>query len=336
MVQSELVIGEDAPLAVDEQDDLDRYEAMFRQGFAMIGSALRAIRDDPRKLYRKYGTFEDYCPMRLGFSSERAYRLMQASGIVENLKTLTIVSVLPVNEAQIRPLTRLDHIDQPIVWQRAVETAPNGKVTAAHVEQVAQEYKPRAVPVSYPEVADIAQPAKFAPLMSSATPEWYTPQHIIKQVIQVFGQIDLDPCSNSKTAPNVPATYHFTQADDGLSDDRSWNVHGDIAPGVPRTRVYMNPPYGDVIGVWVERLIRAYEGGEIAAAIALLPARTDTAWFQPIFNYTYCFVRGRLKFSGAENSAPFPSVVVYLGDDTDLFQEYFEDIGPICIRRLRG
>jgi len=151
-------------------------------------------------------------------------------------------------------------------------------------------------------------------LMSSATPEWYTPRHIIDRVARVFGAIDLDPCSNSHEAPNVPALHHFTAADDGLA--QIW--HG---------RVYMNPPYGDEIPAWVERLIRAYQESEIAEAIALLPARTDTAWFQPLYDYALCFVRGRLRFSNSENSAPFPSVVAYLGPDFDLFRNQFEDIG---------
>lgn len=48
-----------------------------------------------------------------------------------------------------------------------------------------------------------------------------------------------------------------------------------------------------------------------AIVVMLLPARTDTAWFH---DYIYRravirFVRGRLKFGGSRNSAPFPSMV---------------------------
>jgi len=43
----------------------------------------------------------------------------------------------------------------------------------------------------------------------------------------------------------------------------------------------------------------------------LLPARTDTKWFQDYcLNAEHVFIRGRLKFGDAVNSAPFPSVVV--------------------------
>lgn len=48
-----------------------------------------------------------------------------------------------------------------------------------------------------------------------------------------------------------------------------------------------------------------------ATVVMLLPARTDTAWFH---DYIYGkaeirFIRGRLKFGGIKNSAPFPSMV---------------------------
>ena len=44
----------------------------------------------------------------------------------------------------------------------------------------------------------------------------------------------------------------------------------------------------------------------------LLPARTDTRW---LHEYIYGkaevrFIKGRLKFGGSKNSAPFPSMVV--------------------------
>jgi hypothetical protein len=172
---------------------------------------------------------------------------------------------------------------------------------------------------------------------SSATPEWYTPRHIVDAVIGLFGHIDLDPCSNAHgDEANVPARVHFTQADNGLA--QSWRVapwiddHGEESTAV---RVYMNPPYGDEIGPWIDRLIAAYENGEITEAVALLPARTDTAWFDKIVSYTLCLVRGRLRFIGAKDSAPFPSVIVYLGADIDLFCDAFGSIGNILELRRR-
>lgn len=154
---------------------------------------------------------------------------------------------------------------------------------------------------------------------SSESPEWYTPQEIVRLSIELLGEIDLDPCSNSHENPNVPAHTIYTKEDDGLA--QKW-----------RRRVYLNPPYGAEIGKWVEKLTHEYEHGEVEEAIALLPARIDTMWFQPLYEYPMCNVRGRLQFENAVNSAPFPSVIVYLGKREDAFIHVFGERGPIMRR----
>lgn len=94
----------------------------------------------------------------------------------------------------------------------------------------------------------------IAPLMSSESYEWYTPQVIIERVIKVLEKIDLDPCSN-EGEPNIPATRHFTIKDDGLS--KEW--YG---------RVYMNPPYGNKIKAWIKKLYNEFRSGRTTEAIA--------------------------------------------------------------------
>lgn len=47
----------------------------------------------------------------------------------------------------------------------------------------------------------------------------------------------------------------------------------------------------------------------------LIPARTDTKWFHEyIYNNPKWaeirFVRGRIKFGGSKNNAPFPSMII--------------------------
>lgn len=158
---------------------------------------------------------------------------------------------------------------------------------------------------------------------STESSEWFTPPEIIEATIQVLGSIDLDPCSNSKEEPVVPAASHYTIKDDGLS--QPW-----------AGRVFLNPPYGREIGMWVERLTRGYEAGTITEAIALLPARTDTAWFQSLKEYPRCFLHGRLRFSGHDTGAPFPSVVFYLGRDRSLFAKIFEERGDVFIKFVQG
>ncbi|MCE5265549.1 MAG: hypothetical protein LLG97_18735 [Deltaproteobacteria bacterium] len=53
----------------------------------------------------------------------------------DNIKTVSIGTV-PTTETQCRPLASLPAPQQREVWNEAVEAAPDGKVTAAHVAMV--------------------------------------------------------------------------------------------------------------------------------------------------------------------------------------------------------
>lgn len=75
--------------------------------------------------------------------------------------------------------------------------------------------------------------------------------------------------------------------------------------------VFCNPPYGKQIGRWVEKCYRESLKPK-TLVVMLIPARTDTTWFHRfIYNRAEIrFVKGRLKFGGCENPAPFPSMIV--------------------------
>jgi hypothetical protein len=154
-------------------------------------------------------------------------------------------------------------------------------------------------------------------LFSTGESEWPTPPHVIAAVVETLGRIDLDPCAS--TAGRVPAVTCYTAEVDGLSQPWSGNV-------------YMNPPYGRVIGAWVERLTGEFTAGNVTAFVALVPARTDTAWFQYLTGCYICLVRGRLTFGDAEAGAPFPSAAAYMGPDPQAFLSAFGDLGPIFVR----
>lgn len=128
---------------------------------------------------------------------------------------------------------------------------------------------------------------------SSATDKWATPQPLFDALHAVHG-FTLDVCALPE---NAKCARYFTPQIDGLAQD--W------APEV----CWMNPPYGRTIKLWIKK---AYTESRVGATVVcLLPARTDTDWF-----HTYCirgevqFLKGRLKFGDAKNSAPFPSMLV--------------------------
>ena len=127
---------------------------------------------------------------------------------------------------------------------------------------------------------------------SSATDQWATPQAFFDGVADEFAP-ETDVCALPQ---NAKCSRYFTPEQDGLK--QPWQ-------GV----CWMNPPYGRTIGAWVRKAFESARGG--ATVVCLLPARTDTAWWHDyVAHGEIRFLRGRLKFGGSKNSAPFPSALV--------------------------
>ena len=132
---------------------------------------------------------------------------------------------------------------------------------------------------------------------SSATEEWATPQEFYNALDAEF-HFTLDPCS---TDENAKCAKHYTKEQDGLAQDWTGET------------VFCNPPYGREMPKWIRKCYEHYTGGDIA--VMLIPARTDTKAFHEYINgkAEIRFIKGRLKFGGSQNSAPFPSMVVVFG-----------------------
>lgn len=155
--------------------------------------------------------------------------------------------------------------------------------------------------------------------------EWYTPQEILVRVYAVFeGRVDVDPCCNPGD-PVVRARTYYRQEDDGLKQE--W-----------KGRVYMNPPYGREIGAWTGKLISEYYRYQRTTdAIALLPVKTDTKWWESLLTISpcWCEIRGRIKFvspTGKRDTGTFASAAVLLSRYLDImrvFEEEFQSMGMI-------
>lgn len=132
-------------------------------------------------------------------------------------------------------------------------------------------------------------------VFSTGNAEWSTPQDFFDKLNEEF-HFTLDPCA---TQFNHKCKKYYTQEDNGLMKD--WRGE----------RVFCNPPYGrKSTGEWVRKCYEESQHCEVV--VMLIPARTDTKWFhQYIYNKSEIrFVKGRLKFGGSENAAPFPSMIV--------------------------
>lgn len=109
--------------------------------------------------------------------------------------------------------------------------------------------------------------------------------------------------------------------------------------------VFCNPPYGGKsTGDWIEKCYNeSRKPGTVV--VMLIPARTDTKAFH---KYIYKkaevrFIKGRLKFGGSKDAAPFPSMlVIFRSEDqkgdkmkADIkLKDFFTLIGPAQLIRV--
>lgn len=124
---------------------------------------------------------------------------------------------------------------------------------------------------------------------SSLSDHWRTPESVLALLREEFN-FDFDPCPVSPTF-------------DGLNVP--WGSCS-----------FVNPPYSQ-LAQWLKKGYEEHQLGK--TAVFLIPSRTDTkAWHDYVMKATEIrFVKGRLKFSGSKNSAPFPSAIVIFSADTE-------------------
>lgn len=159
--------------------------------------------------------------------------------------------------------------------------------------------------------------------MTSNSEHWCTPKNVLDAVSEFNGgePIGLDPCSNERSIVDARTTWNFDGevGIDGLAQE--WCGHG---------LVFVNPPYGDELSLWMRKIrLEAANGVEI---IALVPSRTDCGWFQLAWRApAICFWKGRLRFLGAPSSAPFPSALLYFGERVYRFADVFSSNGHVVL-----
>lgn len=116
---------------------LDLYE---REGWTALG----------------YESWRECVTKEFNSSQSHIYRQLDAAKTELNISPIgenqsennicTIVQKDPIPESQLRPLTRLEPDQQREAWQKAIDIAPEGKVTAAIVSKVVKGMVERANP----------------------------------------------------------------------------------------------------------------------------------------------------------------------------------------------
>lgn len=143
------------PVQKQRLEELEKIIHTNFLAFYEVGCALKEIRT--LKLYvATHDTFELYCREMWDMAKRHVYHLIAASKVMDVLsgnreqnekvnhgalledgKKVNNCALIPLNEAQTRPLTRLETPEQQIeAWTTAVKTAPNGRITAKHVNDV--------------------------------------------------------------------------------------------------------------------------------------------------------------------------------------------------------
>jgi phage N-6-adenine-methyltransferase len=145
-------------------------------------------------------------------------------------------------------------------------------------------------------------------LFSSATDEWATPDATFAELDREFS-FDVDVCA---TPENAKCEHFYSKTTDALT--RDWV---EDAKAFGRCVVWMNPPFSRIAEFIAKAADESRKG---ATVVALIPARPDTRyWAAHIWDHAnhrphpgveVRFIKGRLKFGGSKNSAPFPSAVV--------------------------
>lgn len=144
-----------------------------------------------------------------------------------------------------------------------------------------------------------------------ASDDWETPDDLFNILNNEF-RFTLDACAGPN---NHKVDDYYSLNYNGL--DQEWKDH----------IVWINPPYSNVKD-WVSKAVDQYDKYGITV-VMLLPSRTgNKEWHELISVYAsqIRFLRGRLKFKGANNSAPFDSAIIVFNpkvyDERIVFMNY--------------
>ena len=142
--------------------------------------------------------------------------------------------------------------------------------------------------------------------MSSNDDTWTTPKNYFDLVNAEFDfGLDAAALQSSALCTNWYGPDHLDPSKRNALAIDYW-IHD--SKGKP---IWMNPPYGKDIKLFMAKAHAETKNG--ATIVCLVPSRTDTAWFQDYaLPHEVRYIRGRLKFGGSKNAAPFPSALVVM------------------------
>ena len=134
--------------------DLEAIIEMNRSKFYQTGKALRRIRD--LKLYRQllFKEFEAYVKQRWDMARSHAYRLIEASKVIDNLSPIGD-GILPQNESQARALSILKPEEQRAVWREFIVSG--AEINAFNIQKLVRMSMKKGKSSSSPKSDDLTE-----------------------------------------------------------------------------------------------------------------------------------------------------------------------------------
>jgi phage N-6-adenine-methyltransferase len=130
-------------------------------------------------------------------------------------------------------------------------------------------------------------------LFSKKSDDWETPQWLFDELCQEFNFC----CDMAASDSNKKCSLYINDLEKVKTIIVKDNEY-----------FFCNPPYSN------QRLFLDFSIEHNIPTVFLLPSRTDTKLFHDLIyknpQMEIRFLKGRLKFSNSENSAPFPSMIV--------------------------
>jgi len=144
--------------------------------------------------------------------------------------------------------------------------------------------------------------------------DWETPPEFFDLVNRHYGPFDLDAAA---LPSNSLCPRYLSPREDALQSEWGPVPAGRRGRDTRAARVWCNPPYGDLLGRFVEKAWHEWYHRNCTVTL-LIPPRTDTSWWHRFVLYAsdIWFVRGRISF--IQDGQPctgntFPSVLVHFG-----------------------
>ena len=280
---------------------------------------------------REKGLTQERLAALVGTDRQGIHRLERGVGSFELLN-----KVMAALDYHITGLARGATLPEQLVNRRSklklsiAEVARRAGVTAATIARLEQGEASVASVIKVLAALGTSKMGRKKPTYTIVTPlaagekdKRFTPIGLLRAFEAVWGPIDLDPCGHPESPVRAQRRILQSEGGDGLRDEWTGNF------------VFMNPPFSAATS-WLKRANEMYAAGKAKVIVGLIPAKTDSAYFQdhivPVCDVG--FLRGRLQFGrGAGNeadtrkSAPFATMLIIWGA-AEREIEHFRSLRP--------